>query len=64
MIGRDKFSWHVMTHVVKLLRVFHQITVYDQEYYQGRWWEFTSCCKNIMEYGMENIRSMKVECGA
>ncbi|MCI4386373.1 hypothetical protein PGIGA_G00061510 [Pangasianodon gigas] len=41
-----------------------KITVYDQEYYQGRWWEFTSCCKNIMEYGMENIRSLKVECGA
>ncbi|KAF7697338.1 crystallin, beta A1b [Silurus meridionalis] len=41
-----------------------KITVYDQEYYQGRWWEFTSCCKNIVEYGMENIRSLKVECGA
>lgn len=41
-----------------------QITVYDQEYFQGRRMEFTACCQNIMECGMENIRSLKVECGA
>uniref|UniRef100_A0A3B5AIH7 Beta-crystallin A1-like n=1 Tax=Stegastes partitus TaxID=144197 RepID=A0A3B5AIH7_9TELE len=40
------------------------ITVYDQEYFQGRRMEFTACCQNIMECGMENIRSLKVECGA
>lgn len=41
-----------------------QITVYDQEYFQGRRMEFTASCQNIMECGMENIRSLKVECGA
>uniref|UniRef100_A0A3B4GMA6 Beta-crystallin A1-like n=1 Tax=Pundamilia nyererei TaxID=303518 RepID=A0A3B4GMA6_9CICH len=41
-----------------------KITVYDQEYFQGRRMEFTASCQNIMECGMENIRSLKVECGA
>lgn len=41
-----------------------QITVYDQEHFQGRRMEFTASCQNIMECGMENIRSLKVECGA
>ncbi|KAK0153441.1 Beta-crystallin A1 [Merluccius polli] len=41
-----------------------EITVYDQEYFQGKRMEFTSCCQNIMECGMENIRSLKVECGS
>ncbi|KAJ0061684.1 hypothetical protein NL108_005825, partial [Boleophthalmus pectinirostris] len=41
-----------------------KITVYDQRYFQGRRMEFTACCQNIMECGMENIRSLKVECGA
>ncbi|KAG7269410.1 hypothetical protein CRUP_015448 [Coryphaenoides rupestris] len=36
-----------------------KITVYDQEYFQGKRMEFTSCCQNIMEWGMENIRSLK-----
>lgn len=40
-----------------------QVTVYDQEYFQGSRMEFTASCQNIMEYGMENIRSLKVECG-
>uniref|UniRef100_A0A673IXY7 Crystallin, beta A1b n=1 Tax=Sinocyclocheilus rhinocerous TaxID=307959 RepID=A0A673IXY7_9TELE len=40
-----------------------QITVYDQEHFQGRRCEFTACCQNIMEYGMETVRSLKVECG-
>uniref|UniRef100_A0A671P4D1 Crystallin, beta A1b n=1 Tax=Sinocyclocheilus anshuiensis TaxID=1608454 RepID=A0A671P4D1_9TELE len=39
------------------------ITVYDQEHFQGRRCEFTACCQNIMEYGMETVRSLKVECG-
>ncbi|XP_063058478.1 crystallin, beta A1b [Engraulis encrasicolus] len=41
-----------------------KITVYDQYNFQGRRMEFTSCCNNIMECGMENVRSLKVECGA
>ncbi|XP_023268693.1 beta-crystallin A3-like [Seriola lalandi dorsalis] len=41
-----------------------KITVYDQEYFQGKRMEFTASCQNIMECGMENIRSLKVECGA
>ncbi|XP_035290690.1 beta-crystallin A1-like [Anguilla rostrata] len=41
-----------------------KITVYDQEYFQGRRVEFTACCQNIMECGLDNIRSVKVECGA
>uniref|UniRef100_A0AAY5K4J9 Beta/gamma crystallin 'Greek key' domain-containing protein n=1 Tax=Esox lucius TaxID=8010 RepID=A0AAY5K4J9_ESOLU len=32
-----------------------KITVYDQEYFQGKRMEFTACCQNIMECGMENI---------
>lgn len=38
--------------------------MYDQEHFQGRRMEFTASCQNIMECGMENIRSLKVECGA
>ncbi len=41
-----------------------QITVYDQENFQGKRLEFTSACQNIMECGVDNIRSLKVECGA
>ncbi|KAJ8257092.1 hypothetical protein COCON_G00192440 [Conger conger] len=41
-----------------------KITVYDQEYFQGRRMEFTASCQNIMECCMDNIRSLKVECGA
>ncbi|KAM6242122.1 beta-crystallin A3 [Porphyrio hochstetteri] len=40
------------------------ITVYDQENFQGKRMEFTSACPNIMECGFDNIRSLKVECGA
>ncbi|XP_037322604.2 beta-crystallin A1-like isoform X1 [Pungitius pungitius] len=42
----------------------YSITVYDQEHFQGRRMEFTASCQNIMECGMENIRSLKIECGA
>lgn len=41
-----------------------QITVYDQEHFQGKRMEFTASCQNIIECGMDNIRSLKVECGA
>ncbi|XP_064323992.1 LOW QUALITY PROTEIN: beta-crystallin A3 [Phalacrocorax carbo] len=41
-----------------------RITVYDQENFQGKRMEFTSACPNIMECGFDNIRSLKVECGA
>ncbi|XP_077643774.1 beta-crystallin A3 [Lonchura striata] len=41
-----------------------KITVYDQENFQGKRMEFTSACPNIMECGFDNIRSLKVECGA
>uniref|UniRef100_A0A3B3XXZ2 Beta/gamma crystallin 'Greek key' domain-containing protein n=1 Tax=Poecilia mexicana TaxID=48701 RepID=A0A3B3XXZ2_9TELE len=40
------------------------ITVYDQENFQGKRLEFTSACQNIMECSVDNIRSLKVECGA
>ncbi|KTF93459.1 hypothetical protein cypCar_00021233, partial [Cyprinus carpio] len=38
--------------------------IYDQENFQGKRMEFTSACQNIMECGMNNVRSLKVECGA
>lgn len=41
-----------------------KITVYDQEFFQGKRMEFTASCQNIIECGMDNIRSLKVECGA
>ncbi|XP_030637874.1 crystallin, beta A1b [Chanos chanos] len=41
-----------------------KITVYDQEYFQGRRMEFTACCQNINDFCMETVRSLKVECGA
>uniref|UniRef100_A0A8C9RWL1 Crystallin, beta A1a n=1 Tax=Scleropages formosus TaxID=113540 RepID=A0A8C9RWL1_SCLFO len=41
-----------------------KITIYDQENFQGKRMEFTAFCKNIMECGMDNIRSLKVENGA
>ncbi|KAF7700208.1 hypothetical protein HF521_003166 [Silurus meridionalis] len=41
-----------------------KITVYDQENFQGKHMDFTSSCKNIMECGIDNVRSVKVECGA
>ncbi|XP_048016282.1 crystallin, beta A1a isoform X2 [Megalobrama amblycephala] len=41
-----------------------KLTVYDQENFQGKRMEFTSACQNIMECGMDTVRSLKVECGA
>uniref|UniRef100_A0A3Q3IL86 Beta/gamma crystallin 'Greek key' domain-containing protein n=1 Tax=Monopterus albus TaxID=43700 RepID=A0A3Q3IL86_MONAL len=40
-----------------------KITIYDQENFQGKRLEFTSACQNIMECGVNNICSLKVECG-
>lgn len=54
---------HVRTYISMHLCPL-QITVYDQENFQGKRLEFTSACQNIMECGVDNIRSLKVECGA
>lgn len=54
--------WYVHTTCMHLYPL--QITVYDQENFQGKRLEFTSACQNIMECGVDNIRSLKVECGA
>uniref|UniRef100_A0A4W4F566 Crystallin, beta A1a n=1 Tax=Electrophorus electricus TaxID=8005 RepID=A0A4W4F566_ELEEL len=40
-----------------------QVTVYDQGHFQGKRMEFSSSCQNIMECGLDNIRSLKVESG-
>lgn len=53
---------HVHTTCMHLCSL--QITVYDQDNFQGKRLEFTSACQNIMECGISNIRSLKVECGA
>lgn len=41
-----------------------QLTAYDQENFQGKKMEFTSACPTVTECGFENLRSLKVECGA
>ncbi|XP_042772658.1 beta-crystallin A3 [Panthera leo] len=41
-----------------------QITIYDQENFQGKRMEFTSSCPNVSERSFDNVRSLKVECGA
>ncbi|XP_036925919.1 beta-crystallin A3 isoform X2 [Sturnira hondurensis] len=41
-----------------------KITVYDQENFQGKRMEFTSACPNVSERSFDNVRSLKVECGA
>ncbi|XP_019366857.1 PREDICTED: beta-crystallin A3 isoform X2 [Gavialis gangeticus] len=41
-----------------------KITLYDQENFQGKRMEFTTSCANIMECNFDNIRSLKVDCGA
>uniref|UniRef100_A0A3Q2FNY5 Beta-crystallin A4 n=1 Tax=Cyprinodon variegatus TaxID=28743 RepID=A0A3Q2FNY5_CYPVA len=40
------------------------IIVYDEECFQGRRHEFTSECCNVMEFGFETVRSLRVESGA
>lgn len=41
-----------------------QIIVFDEECFQGRRHEFTSECGNVMEFGFETVRSLRVESGA
>lgn len=41
-----------------------QIIVFDEECFQGRRHEFTSECCNVMEFGFESVRSLRVESGA
>lgn len=41
-----------------------QLIVFDEECFQGRRHEFTSECCNVMEFGFESVRSLKVESGA
>ncbi|KAL6472477.1 hypothetical protein MHYP_G00186650 [Metynnis hypsauchen] len=41
-----------------------KIIVYDEECFQGRHHEFTSECCNVMEFGFESVRSLRVESGA
>lgn len=41
-----------------------QIIVFDEECFQGRRHEFTSECCNVMEFGFETVRSLRVESGA
>ncbi|EPQ14321.1 Beta-crystallin A3 [Myotis brandtii] len=41
-----------------------KITIYDQENFQGKRMEFTSSCPNVSERSFDNVRSLKVECGA
>ncbi|XP_014345864.2 beta-crystallin A1 isoform X2 [Latimeria chalumnae] len=43
---------------------FWKIVVWEQEYFQGKYQEFTSECCNIMDCGFDNIRSVRVESGA
>ncbi|KAK3521812.1 hypothetical protein QTP70_018549, partial [Hemibagrus guttatus] len=40
------------------------IIVYDEECFQGRHHEFTSECWNVMDFGFESVRSLRVESGA
>uniref|UniRef100_A0A3B4XFC1 Beta-crystallin A4 n=1 Tax=Seriola lalandi dorsalis TaxID=1841481 RepID=A0A3B4XFC1_SERLL len=40
------------------------IIVFDEECFQGRRHEFTSECCNVMEFGFETVRSLRVESGA
>lgn len=46
------------------LIVCGQVTVFEQEHFQGKCLEFTSECCNIQECGLDNIRSIRVESGA
>lgn len=44
--------------------VLPQVTVFEQEHFQGKCQEFTSECCNIQQCGFDNIRSIRVESGA
>ncbi|CAL8388857.1 unnamed protein product [Arctogadus glacialis] len=46
------------------LPLWPQVTVFEQEHFQGHCQEFTSECCNIQDCGLDNIRSIRVESGA
>ena len=56
----------LMDHILALFShlIPFQITIYDQENFQGKRMEFTSSCPNVSERNFDNVRSLKVECGA
>ncbi|KAG7499656.1 beta-crystallin A4 [Solea senegalensis] len=56
---RDK-----MTHHCTKFSGHWKIIVFDEECFQGRRHEFTSECCNVMEFGFETVRSLRVESGA
>ena len=49
---------------VKNPETLPQVTVFEQEHFQGKCLEFTSECSNIQDCGLDNIRSIRVESGA
>ncbi|XP_077594123.1 beta-crystallin A4 [Stigmatopora nigra] len=53
-----------MTHHCTKFSGHWKIVVFDEECFQGRRHEFTSDCVNIMDMGMETVRSLRVESGA
>ncbi|KAM9735325.1 beta-crystallin A4 [Menidia menidia] len=53
-----------MTHHCTKFSGHWKIIVYDEECFQGRHHEFTSECCNVMEFGFESVRSLRVESGA
>ncbi|KAG5834434.1 beta-crystallin A4 [Anguilla rostrata] len=53
-----------MTHHCTKFSGHWKIIVYDEECFQGRRHEFTSECCNVMEFGFETVRSLRVESGA
>lgn len=54
----------VHTHTALNILFLPQIIVFDEECFQGRRHEFTSECCNVMEFGFETVRSLRVESGA
>merc|ERR1712002_1372547 len=53
-----------MTHHCTKFSGHWKIIVFDEECFQGRRHEFTSECGNVMEFGFETVRSLRVESGA
>ncbi|KAG7277800.1 hypothetical protein CRUP_026101 [Coryphaenoides rupestris] len=53
-----------MTHHCTKFSGHWKIIVFDEECFQGRRHEFTSECCNVMEFGFETVRSLRVESGA
>ncbi|XP_051014355.1 beta-crystallin A3 [Acomys russatus] len=61
-------AWRCIDHagaaILAIELLAHPITIYDQENFQGKRMEFTSSCPNVSERSFDNVRSLKVECGA